>query len=349
MEQKIKVLVMLTNRKPPSSRLRFQECRDDFLRCGIDADFIPIVSGPIGRASLILKTRQYNCIIIQKKTSFNKFELILMRFLNPNIIFDYDDAVMFHEIENCRPLSGKNLIKFLRTIRYCKAVVTGNEFLSEFAISNCQRVFVLPTPIDTTKYRMKDYYSKEDNGTVIGWIGVSGNLRYLKGIEPSLREISKRYPDTKLKIISNRTISIDGIRVIFKKWRIDEEIEDLRGIDIGIMPLDRSLWARGKCGYKILQYMGVGVPVIASPVGINGEIIRHGENGFLASTLEEWIEYIILLINSPEKRKYIGIQGRYTVEKSYSLKKYSENYNNVIRYIIDSIDKDNSTQQRSPI
>jgi len=333
MEKKTKLLVMLTKRQPPSSRLRFRACSEEFFKHGVELTFMPIPSDPVGRGKLFFKIRQYDVVVIQKKTSFKEAELAFMRFLNPNIIFDYDDAVMFHELEHGRPLTGKNVIKFLRTIRYCKAVVAGNRFLAEFARPNCPHVYVLPTPIDTDKYSTKDYSEKKDR-VIIGWIGVSGNLKYLKRLEPVFENISEGYPNIILKIISNDSITMDGIKVEFKKWRLEEEIDDLRSLDIGIMPLDDSLWARGKCGYKILQYMGVGVPVVASPVGINLEFIKHGENGLLASTLEEWIECLDFLIKNPERRKSIGLKGKQTVEAEYSVKKYSKEYSSIIRKIL---------------
>lgn len=329
----IKLLVLLTKREPPSSRLRFRNCAAEFIKNGIEPTFLPIQSGPIDRFRLFLRSKDFDVIIIQKKTSFRKFELAFLRFLNPNIIFDYDDAVMFHELEQGQPLNGKNIVKFFRTIKYCKAVVAGNKFLSEFAKPNISLIQVLPTPINTEKYTIKNYLMDKKN-IHIGWIGVSGNLKYIERIKPVFKEISKKHPNVVLKIISNTFISMDDVRTEFKKWRSDEEIEDLRNLDIGIMPLDDSLWTRGKCGYKILQYMGVGVPVVASPVGINKEFIKHGENGFLANALDEWFKYIDLLIINPDKRKKMGLNGREMIENKYSEKKYTKKYSNVIKGVI---------------
>ncbi|MBI5682890.1 MAG: glycosyltransferase family 4 protein [Deltaproteobacteria bacterium] len=330
MGKTIKTLVLLTKRQPPSSRVRFTACHDEFLKHGIETEFIPIPSGAIERLRLFLKTRKYDTVIIQKKTSFKGIELTLMRHLNPNIIFDFDDAVMFHELEHDRPLTGKDIIKFLRTIKYCRAVVAGNRFLAEFATPNCPNVFVLPTPIDTKKYSLKDYSGEKDK-VVIGWIGVSGNLKYLKALEPALREICKRHPHVVLKIISNEALQMDGVNVECKKWQIEDEIGDLKSLDIGIMPLDDSLWARGKCGYKILQYMGAGVPVVASPVGINAEFIRHGENGFLATNIEEWERCLEQIIENPELRIQMGLKGRATVEEKYSVKRYAKEYSDIMK------------------
>lgn len=331
----INLLVLLTKREPPSSRLRFRNCEGEFKKNNIIPVFIPIPSGPLERLNLFLMCRKFDVVIIQKKTSFREFELRLMKLLNPNIIFDFDDAVMFHELEHGNPLSGKNMVKFLRTIKYCKAVVAGNKFLAEFAEQNCPSVYVTPTPVDTENHKIKDYSIKNQD-ILIGWIGVSGNLKYLEKIKTALKEISSKHENLKLKIISNEPLSMDGVRTEFKKWNEKEETDDLRSLDIGIMPLDDSLWARGKCGYKILQYMGVGIPVVASPVGINAEFIMQGENGYLADTVEEWVEYLELLIKDSVKRKKMGLRGREIAENQYCVKKYSEKYSKVIRGILNN-------------
>lgn len=329
----INLLVLLTKREPPSSRLRFRNCESELKKNDITTVFFPIPSGPVKRLGLFLMYRKFDVVIIQKKTSFREFELRLMKLLNPNIIFDFDDAVMFHELEHGKPLTGKNMVKFLRTIKYCKAVVAGNKFLAQFAEQNCPSVYVASTPVDTRNYKIKDYSIKKRD-ILIGWIGVSGNLKYLEKIRAALKEISGNHENVKLKIISNEPLFMDGVRTEFKKWNEEEEIDDLRTLDIGIMPLDNSLWARGKCGYKILQYMGVGIPVVASPVGINSEFIMQGENGYLADTVEEWIEYLELLIKDSGKREKMGLRGRETVENQYCVKKYSEKQSKIIKGIL---------------
>ena len=329
----INLLVLLTKREPPSSRLRFCNCKKEFSKNNIEVEFDPIPSGPVKRFKLFLKCKDFDAVIIQKKTSFREFELFFMKLLNTNIIFDFDDAVMFHELDHDRPLTGKNVIKFIRTVKYCKAVVAGNKFLAEFARPNCSSVHVLPTPVDIKNYKTKDYSLKKRK-IFIGWIGVSGNLKYLEIIRPVLKEITVKHKNVSLKIISNASVNMDGVRIEFRKWKNDEEVDDLRSLDIGIMPLDDSLWTRGKCGYKILQYMGVGLPVVASPVGINVELINHGESGLLSATSEEWSENLDLLIKNPDKRKKMGLKGRQIVEDRYCVEKYSSEYSEVIKGIL---------------
>jgi len=140
------------------------------------------------------------------------------------------------------------------------------------------------------------------------------------------------FPFVQLKIISNQFIEIPGVRVIKQKWQLDEESEQLRSIDIGIMPLADTLWARGKCGYKILQYFGAAIPAVASPVGINNDFIRHMHNGMLASTPIEWKNALQTLILNPALRKRIGLAGREEVHK-YSLESYTAEYAKLLHEI----------------
>jgi glycosyltransferase involved in cell wall biosynthesis len=336
MPKPFKLMVLLTKREPPSSRLRFRDAAGEFRRYGLESAFVPIPSGLLARLRLFYQAKSYDAVVIQKKTSFKGLELGLLRRSNANLVFDYDDAVMFHELEHHQPLSGKNFRKFLRTLKYCRAVVAGNSFLADFARPNCDRVYILPTPIDTARYRVIETGSSPAHRLTVGWIGTPGGFFYLKAIAPAFQALAARYPEMELKIISSEPLELLGVRTTFKRWRLEEEIEDLLSLDIGIMPLSDSLWARGKCGYKILQYMGVGVPVVASPVGVNGEYIRPGENGFLAATLEDWTQCLDTLIQNPAQRRALGLAGRQMVEQRFSLEKYGAAYSDIIQSLVES-------------
>jgi len=236
-----------------------------------------------------------------------------------------DDAVMFHELEHHQPLTGKNLLKFLRTINHCAAVVAGNRFLAGFAEPNCKRVIVLATPVDTAHYRLKDYNAPSDTVTV-GWLGVSGNLHYLHRLAPVFQSLAKEFPQFRLKIVSNDFIDIPGVPIVKERWSLETEIDSLRSFDVGIMPLDDTLWARGKCGYKILQYFGVGVPAVASPVGINAEFIIPGVTGMLASHQKEWLHTLRQLAGDHMLRKSMGLAGYDYLCASHTLEQYVKRY-----------------------
>lgn len=331
----LKLLVLLTKRQPPSSRLRMTACFDEFRQHGIEATGIPIPSGLFGRIHLLREAARHDVVLIQKKTSFRIFELKLLRRANPRLVFDMDDAVMFHELEHHEPLTGKNMIKFLRTIDHCAAVVAGNRFLAAFAEANCPHVTVLPTPVDTRLYRLKDYQTPSDTVTV-GWLGVSGNLHYLRRLAPVFQELAREFPHFRLKIVSNDFIDIEGVPIIKERWSLEGEVESLRSFDIGIMPLDDSLWARGKCGYKILQYFGVGVPAVASPVGINAEFIVNGETGWLAGNLCEWECALRKLLQDKTLRTTMGLAANHYLQANNTLEHYARNYAELLHEMVAS-------------
>lgn len=297
------------------------------------ADCIPIPFTPGKRWRLFRSARHYDAVVIQKKTSFKSVELALLRHFNPHLIFDFDDAVMFHELEHDRPLNGKYFRKFLTTINHCRAVVAGNGFLAGFARPNCSQVWLLPTPIDMAGYRLKDYAAPTVDRVAVGWLGVPGGLKYLEMLGPVFANLSRRFPQFVLEVISTRPPELPGIPVSFVRWSAAREVDQLCALDIGIMPLPETLWTQGKCGYKLLQYMAVGLPVVASPVGINADLVHPGENGFLARTPEEWESQLAGLMESATRRRALGEQGYRLVQEHYSLSRYSRRYAEILRQV----------------
>jgi glycosyltransferase involved in cell wall biosynthesis len=326
----MRVLFLLSKRQPPSSRLRISGMLPALERQGWVCTVLPISSDPVGRLRMISACRRHDVVVLQKKTSLHPPELWLMRHANPNMVFDFDDAVMFHELEHGKPLRVKSLAKFLRTVRACRAVVAGNEFLAGFARPICPEVHVLPTPIDTERYQAKDHVTCGD-GVTVGWLGTPGGLAHLQVLAEVFRDVAGKVEGFRLKIVSSDFIDLPGVEVIQKRWRLEEEIADLQSFDIGIMPLQDTLWTRGKCGYKILQYMGVGLPVVASPVGINTELVRHGETGFLASEAPAWREALEILAADRALRERMGTAGRVMAVHRYSQTIYDSAYEGILQ------------------
>src|SRR5215470_11685328 len=234
------------------------------------------------------------------------------------MIFDFDDAVFVPYVS---PSNGHlSKLKFpgkTRTIcRLSSRVMAGNRYLAEYARRVNPNVTVIPTTIDTDKYLPKS--SKPESPTpVIGWSGSFSTVQHLNILRAPLRRLAAR-EKFRLRIVGAPDYRLDGVEVESVPWRSRTEIEDLRVIDIGMMPLPDDDWSRGKCGLKALQYMALGIPAICSPVGVNSDIIRDGVNGFLASTEDDWVEKLATLLRSAELRKRFGLVGRRTVESRYS-------------------------------
>ena len=327
----MKVLCVVEHGDAPSIRLRLRDCLHHYKKLDVDVTVLSVRSNLADRWRVIRQASQHDVVVLFKMIGFTKLQLALLHRANPRIIFDFDDAVMFREQKFLKPLSGKSFQKFLRTVNHCAAVVAGNDFLAGFASACGSRVLVLPTAIDVGKYQLKTF--SDGQGLTIGWMGLSDGLPYLELIQPALVQLSERFPGLKLKVISDKPLELDGVVVENEIWRPETEQAHLASFDIGIMPLWDSLWTRGKCGYKILQYMGVGTAVVASAVGANNQIIVHGENGFLARTEDDWMQSIATLVESAELRKNFGLRGRELIERSYSLEAFADAYVKLIREV----------------
>jgi glycosyltransferase involved in cell wall biosynthesis len=285
------------------------------------------------RVALIRQAKRHDLVILFKTIGFGVLDLRLLRRSNPHIIFDYDDAVMFREQKYGRPIRLREFEKFVRTLEHCRAVVAGNAFLARFAEACGKPAIVLPTPVDVTKYIERN---SEPDSLTIGWIGLSDGFGYLHVLHPALRKLADSFPRMKLRVISDKPFRLEGLTVENEQWQLDTEQANLSSFSIGIMPLSDTLWARGKCGYKILQYMAARVPVVASAIGANRDIISHGDNGFLAGTTDDWVRGISTLAADAVLRRKFAMNGRNLVENRYSLHRFADDYIKLMREVVSS-------------
>lgn len=277
--------------------------------------FLQAAIAVIKRLSLLPLARYYDIAFVQKwplpfaSAAFVK----ALRRMNENIIFDFDDTIYLDREEEVGEI-----------IRVAKLTVVGNNYLRDFAEKYTKNVAVIPTPVDTQYYspkRVLDQPIRNKDTVIIGWIGTKQHVRYVEGLEAVFKSLSKIYP-IHVKVVSNDRPKFKTFaNYTFKAWKYEEEICDLASFDIGIMPLEDNKVTRGKCALKLLQYMALGLASVASPVGVNTEIIQDGENGFLAETQEEWTEKLGMLIADRALRQRLGKAGRNTVETLYSLDK----------------------------
>jgi glycosyltransferase involved in cell wall biosynthesis len=236
-------------------------------------------------------------------------------------VVDYDDAV-FHNYD----LSSNLLIRLFlgkkidKVMSNAAVVVCGNDYLAQRAVcAGAVKVEVVPTVIDITRYHVSD--NKAVTLPVVGWIGSPSTQKYIRNMKSLLHRVCG---DGRARIIligasPDLVTELTGTDVEILPWKEDKEAQMITNLDIGIMPLKGGLWEKGKCGYKLIQYMASGLPVIASPVGVNTEIVEHGVNGFLAETYDEWEIALCTLINDSDLRLRMGRAGREKVERQYSL------------------------------
>lgn len=235
------------------------------------------------------------------------------------MVLDYDDA-LFHQYDNHRNPWVRRLLgrKIATVMRLAHTVVAGNDYLADYARrAGAPRVQVIPTVIDLTRYPMKDGTSGSAPFT-IGWIGSPSTARYLREIAPALAEVCKDRR-AQLRLVGSGLVDLPGVPLEVIPWREETEVDEIRRFDVGIMPLPDEPWARGKCGFKLIQYMACGLPVVASPVGVNSEIVTNEVNGYLATTHVEWVQALHKLLLAAELRRRMGHEGRQRVENRYCL------------------------------
>lgn len=252
------------------------------------------------------------------------FERILP-FLNIHYIVDYDDAI-FHNYD----LSSNVLIRTLMAkkidvvMKNSHTVIAGNGYLAERAKNaGAKRVEIIPTVIDRKRYDITPFTSSRDSNAVltVGWIGSPSTQKYVVQIKDALIELSKKFNLRVLLVGATSDIKDDlsDLNVDIRAWSESTEVYTILEMDVGIMPLEDGPWEKGKCGYKLIQYMACSVPVVASPVGVNVDIVNSNNCGLLAFDLADWQKHLTYLLQNLENRMNLGINGQYAVKNKYSL------------------------------
>ena len=313
----MQILFLIQGLEVAASRYRVLQYLPYLKKRGVETHVATYPRGITEFAQLFRMVANYDVLFLQRKR-FNPPFLQLLRLRPKGIVYDFDDAVMYRNSTAPSPYSRTRQKRFARIIKAADHIIAGNNFLRDQAAKFTDRVTVIPSAIDRERYSAKDYQGKKDKVT-IGWIGDHGSIHYLEKMRPIFEKLGRRYPDLELKIICDTFFDCKNIEVVKKPWSQKEEVEDLKSLDIGVMPLLDDPWSWGKCGLKILQYYGVGVPVVCTPVGVNRDVVQNGVNGFWAMTNDEWIEKISALIEDPSLRHKMGLKGRELVRRSYSI------------------------------
>lgn len=337
----MKVLVLTRyDRLGASSRLRFLQYLPWLQRYNIDFEVQPFISDDMllrkykeGRYAFRHLLRSYTQRILHlfhrshydlvwiEKECLPWFPAKIERLLLDKVpyVLDFDDAWFhnydLHRFGVIRRALGRRLDNLMAGARL---VVGGNQYLLNRAQhAGAQWVERVPTVIDLDRYPIKRQSPSNDLVPKIVWIGSPSTVHYLSSLSDSLRTLSSRC-HFKLRVIGAVT-SIKGVDFECVPWTEASEVGSISECDIGIMPLYDSPWERGKCGYKLIQYMACGLPVVASPVGINSEIVEQGLNGFLANADAEWVAALEQLLVQPQLRSRMGGAGRGRVENEYCL------------------------------
>lgn len=235
-------------------------------------------------------------------------------------VLDYDDAI-FHNYDQHSSAWVRRFFghRIDRLMAGASLVIAGNAYLAKRARdAGAPRVEIVPTVIDLDRYAVKHALVPSGEPLRIVWIGSPSTVRYLTVLRVPLAVLSQKF-SLKLRVIGGGAIDLPGVDVEFVQWTEATEVASIQACDIGVMPLFDSPWERGKCGYKLIQYMACGLPVVASPVGVNGEIVCAGENGFLADTVNEWVDTLDRFLSDAALRQQMGKVGRRCVEAQYCI------------------------------
>lgn len=336
----MRVLVLTRyGRLGASSRLRFLQhmpwLRDAGVDCTVQAFFsdemlqtryqsgryprMQVLSAYGERVRQLMRCRQFDLVWIEKEALPwlpAWFECFLLR--DAPYVLDYDDAIFhnydLHASKWVRRSLGRRIDRLMAR---ASLVVSGNEYLAQRARdAGAPWVEVVPTVVDL------DHYECASKGTGYGgaapcivWIGSPSTVQYLAQIEEPLTMLARQFP-FRLRVVG-ATLAMPGVNVECVPWSEATEAQSIAQCDVGIMPLADSPWERGKCGYKLIQYMACGLPVVASPVGVNQEIVQEGQNGYLAEGGGEWVEKLLHLLGDPGLREVMGRAGRLRVEAKY--------------------------------
>lgn len=331
----------------PGQRYRIEQWEPYLKREGIDLEYAPfedpelhqvlyqsgrsaqkirlIARGFRRRRELLARLKEFDAVYLFREAALLGPPWIERRMAASGVpmVFDFDDAIF---IPYRSPANGYlSYLKFpAKTVEICRLsrhVMAGNQYLAEYARRAQPNVTIIPTTIDTAKYAPAAS-APAGRLPVIGWTGSYSTVQHLDRLRPVLQALRKKVP-FRMRVICSTDYSLEGVEVENVRWTSAREVADLAGLDVGIMPLPDDRWSKGKCGCKALQYMAMGTPAVCSPVGVNAEIVRHGENGLLAGTDDEWIAALSRLLASAALRKSMGESARKTVEERYSARQYA--------------------------
>ncbi len=318
----IKVAALTGGLKTPAARFRIRQYIPRLAEYGIDVqEYIPFFHDNCGLPSPFKAFSQIRGVRASHKADLSWIgrELVqgyetFERFLKKPRVMDVDDAIWLDW-----PL-GKYAIPHIA--KMMDVIVAGNSYLADWFSKYCKKVYILPTAIDVNRYiKRDDSKITHKEKFTIGWTGLASNYKFLKLIEQPLKDFLNDHPDSELLLIAQRpwqSTEIPAERIKFVPWNEQIEAAALQQMSVGVMPLPDNEWTRGKCSFKMLQYMAAGVPVIVSPVGMNKEVLAKGEVGFAATSPDQWRETFETLYKNREMQIKYGNNARTIIEKHFS-------------------------------
>jgi len=284
---------------------------------------VEVLKGVVRRLLSLRGIKRFALVVIQMEAvpylpAF--FERSLNR-MGVRYVYDFDDAT-FHRYDQSRHWLLRALSeKIGRVIQGACLVTAGNEYLAEYARRFNPRVVVVPTVVDVNKFVPRTPNGSARSPVIIGWIGSPTTASYVRDRQRVWREITADGRCT-LRLVGSGRLDFDRVNVEIRPWSEAREAGEVQDFDIGVMPLPNDPWARGKCGFKLIEYQACGLPAVASPVGVNTRIVTDGENGFLCDTDEQWVSRLRQLADDELQRRAMGAHGRQLTCDQWSLQRW---------------------------
>jgi len=299
-------------------------CGDNYLKAiyaGKKYGWKKTTEAYIRRLCSFLKAGHFDLLWIEKELFpwIPVIDELLLSFVRVPYVVDHDDSIVFHRYDLNRKMAVRLTLgrKIYAIMRGAACVIVGNDYIAQRARqSGAKRIEYLPSVIDSKRYTVKKNF-KSDVFTV-GWMGSPSSTEYIPVVLPAIQQLSHVIPIRFLVIGAGKFVH-SGVNIDIRDWSEENEISDLHEFDVGIMPLFKGPKAEGKSGYKLVQYMACGLPVVASPIGVNTCIVDVGVNGFLPESSEEWKHVLLLLSGDRQLRERMGKAGRDKVEKKYCI------------------------------
>jgi glycosyltransferase involved in cell wall biosynthesis len=292
--------------------------------------FVSLLVGWIKRYGLLLTAKKFDAVFIHREMKpfgFPFFEWIFLGLHGEKSIYDFDDAIWLpnfsHSNRRFAFLKRYGNVKFI--CKRVKKVSVGNDFLKAYARQFNSSAYVIPTTIDTDGYHNQVHAFNPNNKIKLGWTGSHSTVSYLEELKPVFIQLSKQI-NFELIVISDKKPNLEIPELRYFKWDKATEIKDLNRIDIGLMPIGDSDWDKGKCGFKALQYMSLGIPALVSPYGVNKNIVKHGRTGYHCETESDWVENTVRLTENLTLLEEMGKSARLFIENNYSVNANKDKY-----------------------
>lgn len=333
----MKILCLHIAENQASYRYRVKQFLAHWPEYGIEMHTLNIVGkNYVEKIAVALESRKYDYVWLQRKPLAPFLVNIIAK--RSRLLYDFDDALYTrqtgHEgkLRDKHPGSKAMVQRIDHILKKASLIFAGSEALAAYAGKhNPAAVSLVPTayPAQTLAPEHQPMSAKP---VTIGWIGGNGTMPYLRLVDAALYAVQGRHPDVAISIMSGKPPEGLQANIQFTPWSQDTENIWLKSIDIGIMPLEDDEWSRGKCAFKLLQYMSCGKPVVASAVGANFRAVIDGRSGFLASSSEEWERAFESLISSPELRMAMGEESLKHFLATYERQRIQERMASILHH-----------------